>query len=152
MRRSRVVLVAMVSLVIGIVAGGNLFSKTQPRSVISLRHCDHCLSPSDLAGLMGSVAMQKFPGMVPFVVEETDKTIAMRLPLRTGFHFVIIPKKDIKDVGDISEANAAYLTDAFLVARHLIEKHKLRKYSLATNGPGFQSVTYLHFHLRSSGI
>mgnify|MGYP001601236171 CR=1 FL=1 len=54
---------------------------------------------------------------------------------------MIIPKKDLKDIGDISEANAALLTDAYLVARHLIEKNKLSKYNLSTNGPGYQSVT-----------
>ena len=152
MSRSRVALVAVASFAVGIVAGGNLFSETQPRSIISLRHCDRCLSPAELAGLLASVAIQKFPGVVPFVVVETDRTIALRYPMGTGFHFVIIPKKDLKDIGDISEANAAYLTDAYLVARHLIEKHKLYKYSLATNGPGYQSVAYLHFHLTSQGI
>lgn len=152
MTRSRVAFVAVAAFAIGIVAGGNLFSKSQPRSFISLRHCDRCWSAAQLAGLLGSVAVQKTPGAIPFVVEETDKSIAIRYPLRKGFHFVIVPKKDFKDIGDISEANAAYLTDVFLVARHLIEKHRLSKYSFATNGPGYQSVNYLHFHLTSQGI
>ena len=152
MTRSRVVLVAVASFAIGIVAGGNLFSESQPRSFISLRHCDRCWSAAELAGLLGSVAIQKVPGMMPYVVAETNMTIALRLPTNTGFHFVIIPKQDLKDVGQISAANAAYLTDVYLVARHLIEKHKLSKYSLGTNGPGYQSVTYLHFHLTSQGI
>jgi scavenger mRNA decapping enzyme DcpS-like protein len=152
MSRSRVVLVALASLIVGVIAGGNLFSKSQPRSVISLRRCERCLSAADLAGLMASVAIQKAPGAMPLVVVETDRTIAFQLPRSSGFHFVIVPKKDLKDIGDISEANAAYLTDAYLVARHLIEKHKLSKYSFSTNGPGYQSVTYLHFHLRSEGV
>lgn len=152
MSRSRVVLVAMASLVVGIIAGGNLFSRSQPRSIISLRRCERCLRPADLAGLLASVAIQKVPGAMPFVVVETDRTIALQLPRSAGFHFVIVPKKDLKDIGDISEANAAYLTDAYLVARHLIEKHHLIRYSLATNGPGYQSVTYLHFHLTSEGV
>lgn len=139
MTRSRVALVAVASFAIGVVAGGNLFSASQPRSIISLRHCDNCMTAADLAGLLGSVAIQKFPGVVPYVVVETDKTIALRYPIGTGFHFVIIPKKDLKDIGDISEENAPYLTDAYLVARHLIEKHKLSVYSLGTNGPGYQS-------------
>lgn len=152
MRRSRVVLVALVSLILGVIVGGNLFSQSQPRSLISLRRCERCLSAADLAGLVASVAIQKFPGGMPFKVVETERSVAFQIPLSSGFHFVIVPKKDLKNIEDISEANAAYLTDAYLVARHLIEKHKLSKYSFGTNGPGYQSVTYLHFHLRSGGI
>lgn len=152
MTRSRVALVAAAAFAVGIIAGGNLFSQSQPRSVIALRRCERCLSAADLAGLLASVGIQKIPDALPLVVAQTDRTIALQLPRGSGFHFVIVPRKDLKDIGDISEANAAYLTDAYMVARHLIEMHKLSKYSFATNGPGYQSVTYLHFHLRSEGI
>ena len=32
-------------------------------------------------------------------------------------HYGIIPKKDIKNIGEISEADTQYLTDAFFVVR-----------------------------------
>ena len=147
MTRSRILLLVAASVGFGIVVGGNLFSRTQPRSFIALKRCENCLSVADLAGLLGSVAIQKFPGFVPAKVVETDKTVAIRLPPDPGLHYVIIPKKDLKDVGDISEADAAYLVDAYQVARHLIEKHRLSAYRFYTNGPGLQNVTYLHFHL-----
>ena len=76
----------MTSLVIGVVVGASLFSESQPRSIISLQHCDNRLSAADLAGLLGSVVIQKFTGVVPFVVVETDKTIALQYPLRADFH------------------------------------------------------------------
>jgi len=88
------------------------------------------------------------PGIIPFIAFETDKTIAVKLPFqKTRFHYVIVPKKDIKNIGELREEDASYLIDAFLVARHIIEKEKLTRYRIFTNGPCYQDVTYLHFHL-----
>jgi len=148
MSKWRVATLSLFFLFFGIVIGGYLFSQSQPRSLLALNQCDNCLNPNDLAGLLASVGVQKLPGMVPFIVFETDKTIAIKLPLqKQHFHYVIIPKKDIKNIGELSEADAPYLIDAHLVARQIIEKDKLYKYRWYTNGPGFQNVTYLHFHL-----
>jgi len=146
MTGSRIAFLALAPLVLGIVIGGNLFSRSQPRSVIALRSCDGCLRAADLAGLLVSVGLQKAPGLVPNVALETDKTVAIRLP-GSGTHYVIFPKKDLKDLRDISEANAAYLLDAYLVARQLVERNGWSAYRLYTNGPGRQNATYLHFHL-----
>jgi hypothetical protein len=151
MKRSRVVLISLVSALVGLVAGGWAFSKSQPRSVIALKSCENCASPADLLGLLASVGIQKTPGVMPLKVLETDKTIAFELPRTRGFHYVIVPRIDIKDVGDISPGNAEYLVDAFLVMRRLIDDHHLTHYAVTTNGPGYQSVTYLHFHLSSDG-
>ena len=82
------------------------------------------------------------------MVVETEWTVAIRLPGST-LHYVIVPKKDLKDLRDIAEPNFVYLNDAYLVARHLIEKDGLSSYRFYTNGPGRQNVTYLHFHLIS---
>jgi hypothetical protein len=148
MKARGVVLVAVLSMAAGVVVGGNIFARTQPRSVIALAHCDHCWRPSDLAGLMASVGIQRAPGLMPLVAFETDKTIAIKLPSRR-IHYVLFPKRDIKNIGEFSEENAPYLVDAFLVARHLIEQDKLEKYQFTTNGPAYQDVTYLHFHLEA---
>ena len=142
------VVVGLIGIAVGIVIGGNLFSRSQPRSIIALTHCTDCLSPADLAGLLGSVAIQRAPGLIPFVVVETGKTVALKYPAG-GLHYVIIPKKDLKDVGEVSAQDAAYLLDAYVVARRLIEKDHMTHYRFYTNGPGYQSATYLHFHLIS---
>jgi diadenosine tetraphosphate (Ap4A) HIT family hydrolase len=106
------------------------------------------LTHEDLLGLLASVQIQKFSGLMPFKVFETDKTVVIKLPFSSHrIHYVIIPKKDIKNIGEISEADAQYLTDAFFVVRWIIEQEKLSKYRFYTNGPGSQDVTYLHFHL-----
>ena len=60
---------------------------------------------------------------------------------------VIVPKKDVRDIGSLSAEDEGYLTDVFLVTRHLIEQEHLRDYRFYTNGPGPQAVAYLHFHL-----
>src|SRR5215813_9345259 len=137
-------------LVIGLVSGGVLFSQSQPRSVLAIHHCQQCLDVKELAGLLASVGIQKFPGLLPAVVMETDRTIAMQLPsTKQGVHYVLIPKKDIKNIGEISAEDAPYLIDIFAVAQRIIVDKALSKYEIITNGPGYQEVAYLHFHLLS---
>ena len=135
-------------LCVGLVMGGYLFSHSQPRSFLAINHCQNCLSHADLLGLIASVGIQRFPGLIPAVTFETDKTVALKIPSASNRpHYVIIPKKDIKDIGQFSEENAGYFIDALLVAKKIIEQEKFTKYRFFTNGPGLQEVTYLHFHL-----
>jgi len=142
------ILRSMVFLFFGVITGGYLFSQSQPRSALSINQCKDCLSAADLAGLLASAGIQKLPGLIPFVVFETDKTIAIKSPLpETQIDYVIFPKKDIKNIGEITMEDAPYLIDAYLVARHIIEKENLVNYEILTNGPGLQTLTYLHFHV-----
>ncbi len=148
MNKFRITLLVLLSMCVGILIGGYLFSHSQPRSILAINRCQNCLSQADLFGLMVSVGIQKFHGLIPLVVFETDKTVVIKLPFSAErIHYVIMPKKDIKNIGEFSSANAQYFTDAYLVARRIIEEEKLLKYRFYTNGPGFQDFTYLHFHL-----
>ncbi|MCX5895637.1 MAG: hypothetical protein NTZ51_07405 [Proteobacteria bacterium] len=100
-------------LSVGVIIGGYLFSQSQPRSVLSINQCKDCLSAEDLAGLLVSAGIQKLPGLIPFVVFETDKTIAIKSPLpEAQIDYVIFPKKDIKNIGEIAKEDAPYLIDA----------------------------------------
>jgi len=146
-RTSRVLVLMLASACAGVALGGYLFARSQPRSILALDHCERCLSPADLAGLLASVGLQRFTKLIPFVAFETNRTLAIKIPLPGRAHYVIVPKKDIKAIADISAADADYVVDAMLVARHLIERDRLTNYHLYTNGPGVQQVTYLHFHL-----
>jgi len=138
----------LIFLFAGVVIGGYLFSQSQPRSLVSINQCRDCLSAKDLLGLLASAGIQKLPGLMPFVVFETDKTIAIKSPLpEAQVDYVIFPKKDIKNIGEITKEDAPYLLDAYLVARHIIENEKLVNYEIVTNGPGLQTISYLHFHL-----
>jgi len=149
MNKRKGILLIVVVLCFGILIGGYLFSKSQPRSLIALNQCRSCLTQEDFLGLLASAGIQNFSGAMPLKVCETDKTIAVKLPFSAErrIHYVIVPKKDIKNIGEISGANEQYFTDAFYVARWIIEQGKLSKYYLYTNGPELQHVTYLHFHL-----
>ncbi len=138
----------LISLCAGVLIGGYLFSRSQPRSFLALNRCQSCLTHEDLLGLLASAGIQNFSGLAPLKVFETDKTVAVKLPFGPErIHYIIFPKKDIKNVGEISKDNVQYFTDALFVARWIIEHRKLHKYRLYTNGPGAQEVTYLHFHL-----
>jgi len=144
----RLLITTAVSLLIGIAVGGYLFAKSQPRSVLALNRCDQCLSPADLAGLLASAGVQRLGGHLPFVVLETDKSLVLQYPFAAHHrHYVILPKKDIKNLGEVSAENAPDVLDLLYAARYLIERNKLRNYRLYSNGPAGQAVTYLHFHL-----
>ncbi len=102
-------------------------------------------------GLIGSIGIRNLAGHlenVPSVVLETDRTFALEIPeAKNKIHYVIVPKKDIHDISQISAEDTPYLIDVFQVARQLIEKRDLYNFEISTNGPGRQKVGYLHFHL-----
>ena len=143
------ILLAALLLSIGIVIGGYLFAKTQPRSILALHRCEQtCLRPNELAGLIASVGLQRFPSFVPSVVMETDRIVVIQHPSpQARIHYVIIPKKDIKNIAEASEEDKEYLVDVFRVVSQIVSEQRLEQYRVATNGPGYQAATYLHFHL-----
>jgi len=142
------VVVSLLCLLVGLISGGIVCSRSQPRSVLALHHCQQGLDVRDLAGLLASVGIQQFPGLMPAVVYETDRTLALQVPSATWrVHYVILPKKDMKNIGDMAAEDMPYLIDIFAVAQHMIATHALANYQILTNGPGFQDVTYLHFHV-----
>jgi len=148
MSNTKIFLACLFFLVLGVVTGGYLFARTQPRPILSLDRCPRCLSAKELGGLLMSAGIQRTPGVLPDVVYETDKTVVIRSPLvRSGVDYVILPKTDIRDISELSDRDAPYLVDAYRVARYLIEEKKLSNYRFYTNGPDYQDITYLHFHL-----
>lgn len=149
--RLKTTLLALASMLVGIILGGYLFSDTRPRSLLALNRCEGtCLQANELAGLLTSVGIRKFTPLVPSVVRETDKTIVVKHPSpQARLHYLAIPKKDIKNIGELSETDREHLIDLFNVVREIIKENNLTDYQLTTNGPGFQGVTYLHFHLTS---
>jgi diadenosine tetraphosphate (Ap4A) HIT family hydrolase len=138
---------------VGLVVGGYLFAASQPRSFLAVPDCDRsCLRPSELAGLLASVGVQRASGLIPLVVKETDRCIAIRHPIPSArIHYVVFPKKDVKDIADVAIEDQPYVLDCLAVIRALVREQRLRTYRVITNGSGFQHVTYLHFHLVSGG-
>ena len=149
MRKSKLILLLSAAFAVGIVLGGYLFARTQPRSVLTLSRCNGtCLQANELLGLMASVGIERFSSVIPKVIKETDKTIVIVHPLpEARLHYLIIPKKDIKNLGELSDGDNEYLIDMFKVTQEVIREQKLTGYKLFSNGPAYQSMTYLHFHL-----
>ena len=131
---------------LGFATGAWLFRDVQPRRFLSLHRPKHPASYEEMLGYLGSAAMQHAPGMVPGVVLESDKSIAIRYPT-TRAHWVVVPKRDIKDVGALSKGDEPYLIDTFAMIGELARGARLQHYQVFTNGPREQTVRYLHFHL-----
>ena len=147
--RSRVFL-ALLTFTAGVCAGGWLFSDTQPRSFLALTRCESCWRANQVAGLLASIGIQKAGAALPLVVKETGRCVAIDHPFpKYPFHLVVFPKKDIKDIADISVENQEYILDCLGLIRAIVVERRLRAYRVETNGPGLQHVNYLHFHLVS---
>jgi|SRR6267142_3640481 len=152
MKKVKSLALVLGTLVIGVILGGYLFADTRPRSFLALNKCEGtCLQANELLGLLTSVGIQRFPGLVPSVIKETDKTIVIEHPSpQARIHYLVIPKKDFKNIADLSDADSTYLIDAFKVVSEIVKEQNLTDYRLTTNGPGYQGVTYLHFHLTAN--
>ena len=145
-------LVSCLLFIVGVGLGGYLFRGRLPRSIINLDHCQDgaCLQANDAAGLLASVGIAINPKVLPNIIEQTDKTVVIEHPFpQAPLHYVIIPKKDIKNIGELQPGDEAYVVDAYRVMQSIIVRQHLRNYKIITNGPDFQQVTYLHFHLVS---
>ncbi len=151
-KKTENLLLYAVILIAGVIIGGYLFGGVEPRSFLAINNCENrCLSSKEFLGLLGSVGIQKFGSTLPLIVKETDKTVVINHPFpQAKIHFVIIPKIDIKDIGEIREGDEPYIIDAMAVISNLARENNLTKYRVITNGPGYQSVAYLHFHLLSN--
>ncbi|OGE78852.1 MAG: hypothetical protein A3C85_04140 [Candidatus Doudnabacteria bacterium RIFCSPHIGHO2_02_FULL_48_21] len=138
-------------LLIGIGGGAYLFSETQRRQPLDFQNCEPaCLQTNEALGLLASIGVKYAADYIPDKIYETDKTVAMVHPAaKAKHHYVIVPKKDIKNIAEVSEDERVYLLDAIAVAQRIIRDKNLTTYQLVTNGPGYQDVTYLHFHLVS---
>jgi hypothetical protein len=149
MKTVRRTLLLVAVLLLGFVLGAYLFSNTRPRTFVAIRNCEgNCLRPDELSGLVASVGIAKFSKLLPGIVKETDKTIVLEQQASAPHvHYVVIPKHDIKNIGDLAESDRDYLLDAFYVMSELVREKKLTEYQISSNGPGYQTVTYLHFHL-----
>jgi hypothetical protein len=134
----------VLAFILGLVLGAWLFRDVQPRHPIAARRPNSPASYEEVLGYFGSAAMQRAPGVIPGVVMETDKSIALRMSAR---HFVVVPKRDIRDIGTLAQGDEPYVMDALAMIGRLARQEKIAHYQVKTNGPLEQSVRYLHFHL-----
>ena len=136
------------TFIAGFLVGGFLLSDSKPRSLLSISVCSNCLAPNDAAGLFASVVVQKMPRLIPNIIVETDKTIVFKHPRpKYRIHYMFVPKKDIKNIGELTDEDSEHIVDLFSTIVATVNKLGIKNYKLWTNGPEKQDVTYLHFHL-----
>ncbi len=84
-------------------------------------------------------------------VFENDHVLAFKdVAPQAPVHILIVPKKEIRDLQSIGEADRGILAEVVACAQHLAKELGLEEgYRLLTNnGPGAgQSIFHLHFHL-----
>jgi diadenosine tetraphosphate (Ap4A) HIT family hydrolase len=133
----------------GVACGGYLFSKSEPRSILEVASCkNRCYKPNEVAGLIMSAAILRAPFLIPNIVQESDTCLAIRHPIPWGrIHYVLFPKQDIRNITTLTSADTPYVLGCFAMIRDLVLRDKLDAYRVYTNGPGYQEVAYLHFHI-----
>jgi histidine triad (HIT) family protein len=85
-------------------------------------------------------------------LRETGSLIAFRHP-QPGYpvHILLVPKKAIGSLADLTPADADFLADLIPAVQSLVAEFGLEQagYRLMVNGGPYQDVAQLHFHLIS---
>ena len=90
-------------------------------------------------------------------LRETGSLIAFYHPQPTyPVHILLVPKKAVAGLTDLTAADAGFLADLILTVQSLVAELGLEEagYRLIVNGGRYQDVAQLHFHLvsESTGI
>ena len=128
---------------------------------MELRNNDHTrtifqIAKTPLGDLIVGIAFGNFAGLLPVKkVKETDKVLAFWHPKPYWEkHILIVPKKAIKNIPELKEADYPYINEVYKVAKEVVTELGWDKdgYSLLTNGGNRQEVNQLHFHLNSGKV
>jgi len=108
----------------GLLIGGIVFSGIRPRTPLSIHECtSNCWHPNEIAGLFASVVVQNMPGVIPHVILETDRTIVFKHPRPISrIHYVFVPKKDIKNIGELTEEDKEYIIDLYAAVAAMVKR------------------------------
>jgi histidine triad (HIT) family protein len=85
-------------------------------------------------------------------LRETATLIAFHHPKPSyPFHVLIVPKKGLASLKDLTPADSAFMVDLFQTVNGLVAEFGLEDngYRLICNGGAYQDVPQLHFHLIS---
>ncbi len=135
--------------VLGLIAGGMLFSRTISRSVLEPSTCAaNCLKPADVTALLLSAGIRLAPGWIPRTVAESDQCIGIQHWRPEGrYHVAFFPKRDVRNVMELTAEDMPYLLDCLALARRDASKAGVANYRFVSNGPALQHVSYFHFHI-----
>jgi histidine triad (HIT) family protein len=86
-------------------------------------------------------------------LRETPTLLAFPHPKPSySLHILLVLKRDLKSLTDLTSADADFLVDLFETVKMLVEQFDLEGsgYRLIANGGRNQEVPHLHFHLVSN--
>jgi histidine triad (HIT) family protein len=87
------------------------------------------------------------------VLRETSRLIAFNHPKPAyPIHIIIMPKRPIERLMDLTEADSELLFEVVQIAQSLVEQLQDSGYRLVVNGGEYQTVDQLHFHLVSGEL
>lgn len=85
-------------------------------------------------------------------LRETSTLVAFYHPKPSyPVHILLVPKKAIASLAEISQEDQAFLNELFQCVQSLVDQLGLKEegYRLIVNGGKFQEIPQLHFHLIS---
>jgi histidine triad (HIT) family protein len=85
-------------------------------------------------------------------LRETDTLMAFYHPKPSyPLHILLVPKKALHSLGDLTAADSNFMTDLFETVNSLVAELNVEQsgYRLICNGGAYQEVPHLHFHLIS---
>jgi histidine triad (HIT) family protein len=88
-------------------------------------------------------------------LRETATLLAFHHPRPSyPIHILLVPKKALGGLPDLTAADAAFLVDLFATVQSLVTEFQLEPsgYRLIANGGEYQEFPQLHFHLISGAI
>ena len=104
-----------------------------------------------LAGSLIAWMLAHMSFLIPIErLRETATLVAFYHPQPSyPVHILIVPKRSIGGLLEITPADQPFLVDLFACVRELVQELQLDKhgYRLIANGGNFQDVAQLHFHL-----
>jgi histidine triad (HIT) family protein len=85
-------------------------------------------------------------------LRETETLLAFHHPKPSyPVHILLVPKKSIRSLMDLTEFDNNFLIEVFHTAQSLVDELNLTEfgYRLILNGGEYQEIPHLHFHLVS---
>ncbi len=83
-------------------------------------------------------------------VFESDSLVAFPdIHPSADYHILIVPKRHIGGISDLTEKNAGLLSEIYSLVNKLVLENKLKEnsYRVVVNGGLAQHVPHIHFHL-----
>ena len=146
----RKVLVFVLVFACGFAAGGLSFVGVRARTFPDPRSCGS-VDTCRLSALLGTIAAAGIhvpAGLIPELVGESADCVGIKNPVPEDYiDLVFIPRRDVLNLLDTDTPDEPAVMDCVALMRQVSAQRNIRHWRIITNGPGYQRVGILHFHL-----